>query len=1608
MDDKQYDDEYRGLLNEDQLKHLSRHIKTVIPQNIDLDQANGSIKELHFTLERIFEAASNSSLKATHRVAAWNALCALIDQCANLDYDILNNVVFVERIWDRAFKLYLEQGHLARPKSSKQLLTTLSTAFKKGSSRPEVYVAKPLITGITCQEDHRRTKACLQALSHLLLKEVLSLEDVRNCIREHCADAANSSLWSTLQYLLAVLLAWVGKADLGSVVAQVVTVILDRQESLQNSHDPQCGITASVARRAPIWVEPLTTVLGEERIIVEDLRIHIFPALFKRSLADYVSFLEAKGLHRLTRTSSTADSHIQDDTELNDGLLYAALQAGKELGLVSETTAPDVSISSTSVQLPVRCIGRMLRQSSRNTRLTGLSLLTTSHAATRPFPPETFRMLRRYLYIFFGDTDANFRSEVFSLMQKLMDRLRAVTAVLGRQANTNEAAAQTLHNHRSFLEWLLQFLSWEVRPTASYQRHISALKTLSVLARSGLDQVVPSQYLSKAAVAETKWPFQISIMTPGLRRLLLDLLMDPFDDVRQMSAAILFLYSAPGNVRESQHGRKGLGDVIDRAENRMLATGRADQADGVAHMYALLFRESQSVSRSSTGPHSTEQSVLLRLVESLARILNTVESSLATAPDKYPMHGLLTSLRYVLTQSQCSLEFGSLPHRLVDHLHAVWEAVKPVLCNDAPEGYLPENPEDMPEMSTKDTLSYSWRALKESSMLLGTIVAHESLNYDSVLALSNLCFTQLAELRHRGAFSTVAQTWITCCVRCRGVKGNDGQTVLQSWYDDVLQILNRRVTINTRRSAGIPSLICGLLIADQTGHLVAKAFEDLAIIARQPVDSSKMSQSSLPQVHALNCMKDMLKNTRLREQSEFHVPRSLRLAADSLRSEAWAVRNCGLMLFRAVIDRLLGTSGSHPDDDAVSSQRISAQQYPELLNIVLDLLTASDATSTSRGIEGVFPALQLLQRSAISKGRLDEAKRAVWKLTSSPSWHIRDKAARTYAAVVCNNGIATGVKTILATEGTGQNALHGSLLCARYLVAKLGSMGGVNSRPDRSADSIRRAASDAEEVFSLLTAMTSASHFFFHNTCPITKSAYVDLVTDCRKHARSSRYQGAQGQDTSPQKDSNRSTPLSFTEELHLASIHDQCFGGNAALRRSLARAVSYEVDVDLAALFSESEGILSPIRALARSDPDACSYLFLEIQFAELPEGPKTCSKLVSLISAASTILDGVYELKLKCEVQRFLLWLADLPWKEESSSGLQALVPACACTSRSIGAIASQTYADQSLQLQALVVEAYLAGGLQGPLDMETRVRDWITSCSAAVRQEDAALYTREAAAMSISRIKSTWRCLEARSSPDFRILCLSIYDLLNDDDEDIRLLAARSTARLVASCDPIEGEEELEPFEASQNLLTFMVGRWPADRDFAKEALLRAFGTFDPIEMTVAEQLRATTVVDTALFAEEKPNLYIDEARETKAWSQVLQIQPTTIPQRWISDLARWVFNGLNALADRANTESDGGLGWSTKPEAFVLGLQVLYGTEVLLHLVARGMRLPVRPSTLNTKLFRLTAAARYGCVNCLWIQEMERIAALAVVRCIADRKKLLATVSGAIWKGKRPTA
>lgn len=134
-----------------------------------------------------------------------------------------------------------------------------------------------------------------------------------------------------------------------------------------------------------------------------------------------------------------------------------------------------------------------------------------------------------------------------------------------------------------------------------------------------------------------------------------------------------------------------------------------------------------------------------------------------------------------------------------------------VLCFDAPEGHdISEDDFNEQDIGTKDILSFCWRALKESrsvkhhqheigpfadlilSLLMNAMVTNnsyipsslrESTDYEGYHEFGHQAFAQLAELRHRGAFSTVSHTFATCCLMCARSSQIGLREYPKTWYE---------------------------------------------------------------------------------------------------------------------------------------------------------------------------------------------------------------------------------------------------------------------------------------------------------------------------------------------------------------------------------------------------------------------------------------------------------------------------------------------------------------------------------------------------------------------------------------------------------------------------------------------------------------------------------------------------------------------------------------------------------------------------------------------------------------------------------------------------------
>lgn len=270
-----------------------------------------------------------------------------------------------------------------------------------------------------------------------------------------------------------------------------------------------------------------------------------------------------------------------------------------------------------------------------------------------------------------------------------------------------------------------------------------------------------------------------------------------------------------------------------------------------------------------------------------------------------------------------------------------------------------------------------------------------------------------------------------------------------------------------------------------------------------------------------------------------------------------------------------------------------------------------------------------------------------------------------------------------------------------------------------------------------------------------------------------------------------------------------------------------------------------------------------------------------------------------------------------------------------------------------------------------------------------------TRFAAVQSLSALSSIWT-LDARSKTTrapLLALALVLYDLLNDDDDEIRNIAASASTSLLRAQD-CKKTEATVPLLTSHHLALFLASTFPSSRNLANEAVQRLLGTTSTSTSTSPDAefvavLAEARKEDTALFATEKQNLYKDDALDAVVWSRVLL--SITLPPQLLSQLSMWVRDGLSALTATMEKEGDGALGWSSKSEVFTLGIRVICAAEVLVLSGGGEVRGVVMRALRE---FADVCGKREG--HGLWFERVERVLEKGVVRMLRGISQTLRVI------------
>ena len=102
---------------------------------------------------------------------------------------------------------------------------------------------------------------------------------------------------------------------------------------------------------------------------------------------------------------------------------------------------------------------------------------------------------------------------------------------------------------------------------------------------------------------------------------------------------------------------------------------------------------------------------------------------------------------------------------------------------------------------------------------------------------------------------------------------------------ETLSCIYEKAGALTRRSAGLPSMMIGILISSDNVSFDA-ALRQIQNISRQPLEQSAVQVSNhLPQVHALNCLKEICTNTHLGSATEPYLADIIILTSECLESK---------------------------------------------------------------------------------------------------------------------------------------------------------------------------------------------------------------------------------------------------------------------------------------------------------------------------------------------------------------------------------------------------------------------------------------------------------------------------------------------------------------------------------------------------------------------------------------------------------------------------------------------------------------------------------------------------------------------------------------------------
>lgn len=690
----------------------------------------------------------------------------------------------------------------------------------------------------------------------------------------------------------------------------------------------------------------------------KNLQIYFVPAIFKIDKSFFKVFLE---------------QFTSKDTVLFTDLLRVSFQIDLDPMTFSEVR-----------------IDLLLASSDIHVRLNALDLVCFSPKSTKTIDPKVFELIQNnLLHIVMDLNSVDTRNTFINIMSAFVMRLKDSSH---SQFKKLKEYSPEMH---LFVEWLVDFITANLTPISTYHQASVALQLLNKLIDVDLDGLHPVNDKDN----KLKFPFQIPIFTKKRIFFLLDNVHNSFEDLRNMSASVLLKCPFVLSLESTPYSIENTIGFCYSIKSR--------QSEGAAKYFEVLCN--------SYFKHN-------KPLEPLFDVFNNIFDNFqfnSKLPVENRIHGILTALKLMLSSLPCSYYedrkyWSVFFNKIIDVDQIIWNHILQWL----------ENEELEEGMST----NFCWRYVKESTEFMASMYKITSQIDTKMVSVELpayiLTLTQrIPQINHRGAVSSIYPALVVIVGYCYDVQ--EYHNFPDQLLKNCLSFITNRSKIITRRSGGLPSLITAILtstkdIKGDCNDMMATVMTTLLPITTLEV-SDEEKKYDLPQVNAMNCIKGVFNDSNLTTESIRFLKESLLVCLANFKSHNWSIKNCALMLFTSLKNKLF------PHTKPLS---LSFFTRFDIKSLLLDYLKSGDC-------EIVLAVLSIVSSLNFTSDEVNflEFKPILVALLDNPSWKVREMSADAIANILQPNQYEETIVLLTGTAGT-RNFAHGSFLTVQRIVQK--------------------------------------------------------------------------------------------------------------------------------------------------------------------------------------------------------------------------------------------------------------------------------------------------------------------------------------------------------------------------------------------------------------------------------------------------------------------------------------------------------------------------------------------------------------------------------------------